>query len=466
MTMDLIARLNEWNERGEYDAALRSAAAAVKENDGDFALWIALGNAFYGKKMYGDAERAYKKAETLNPSDPTAPSNLAGLFFETNRFEDGLAACDEALRRAPDALNALVHRGNMLSSLNRFDEALETYERALRLSPGDDLTRFNQAYALSMTGQTDRAGEIYSGLLEKDPDNIEYLYAFASFAERTGDAGRAAEIYLRLLKLKDEPSTHVTLAGCLYTLLLADETDAVLRLTDEWLTAFPDNPVALHTLETLKNKDGAKRASAEYVTELFDAFADSFDGVLADLSYRAPEYVAEAVEKYDFPAPPAGLDLGCGTGLCGAAMRKRGIALASLTGVDLSEKMLEKAAGRGVYTELMQSDILTFLPARPAAFDVIVSSDVFTYLGELSELFAGLAAALKPKGRLAFTVSECAEKADGYVLGLSGRFRHGERYVRDGLERNGLTVESVVSVELRRELDAPVAGLLVQAVKK
>ena len=75
--------------------------------------------------MYDDAERAYKQAETLNPSDPTALSNLAGLYFETNRFEDGLAACDEALRRVPDAMNALVHCGNMLSSLNRFDEALD-----------------------------------------------------------------------------------------------------------------------------------------------------------------------------------------------------------------------------------------------------------------------------------------------------------------------------------------------------
>lgn len=466
MTMDSIARLNEQNERGEYDAVLRSAQSAIKENGGDFSLWIALGNAFYGKKMYDDAERAYKQAETLNPSDPTALSNLAGLYFETNRFEDGLAACDEALRRCPDAMNALVHRGNMLSSLNRFDEALDMYERALRQCPDDDLTRFNQAYALSMTGQTERAAEIYSELLEKDPDNTEYLYAFASFAENVDDAERAAEIYLRLLKRQDSSTTHITLAGCLYTLLLADKTDAVLRLTDEWLTAFPNNPVALHTLETLKNNRGAKRASAEYVTELFDAFADSFDGVLAELSYRAPEFVADAVVKHGFSVLPAGLDLGCGTGLCGAAMQRRGIAFASLTGVDLSAKMLEKAAGRGVYTELKQSDILTFLPARPAAFDLVVSSDVFTYLGDLSELFAGLGTALKTGGRLVFTVSECVEDPDGYVLGPSGRFGHGERYVEKELARNGLTVESIARVELRRELDAPVKGLLVQALKK
>lgn len=63
---------------------------------------------------------------------------------------------------------------------------------------------------------------------------------------------------------------------------------------------FPGNPVALHTLETLKNSREVTRASAEYVRELFDAFADSFDSVLAGLAYQAPALVAAAVKNSRF----------------------------------------------------------------------------------------------------------------------------------------------------------------------
>ena len=461
----LIARINRENESAAYQAALDIALSAQEEYKDDYAFWIAVGNAYYGLKQFESAQQAYLKAADLNPRDVIALSNLAGVYFETNRFKDGLSVCDQALRRCPDYVNALIHRGNMLSSLNRYEEAVETYGRALAKAGEDPLVLFNLAYALVMTEKYDKAAEIYQKLLTLVPDDPEYLFAYASFLEKKEDFESAAEVYLQLLKTEETPTTHITLGGCLYNLLLSDQTEAVWRLTDDWLTAFPDNPVARHTLETLKNSHEATRASAEYVRELFDAFADSFDSVLEGLSYQAPALVAKTVKNQTFPDLPSVLDLGCGTGLCAAALIREQVLFRDLTGVDLSAAMLEKAKQRGIYTKLEQSDILSFLPQHRDFFDLIISADVFTYLGDLSELFAGISAALKKGGRIIFTVSENRDDPDGYALKPSGRFVHGRQYVCRELQNKGMTIIDLSAVELRQELGKPVYGLLVTGIK-
>ncbi|WP_163597484.1 class I SAM-dependent DNA methyltransferase, partial [Klebsiella pneumoniae] len=66
------------------------------------------------------------------------------------------------------------------------------------------------------------------------------------------------------------------------------------------------------------------------------------------LDYRAPELVAEAVAASQEAGTTglAILDAGCGTGLCGPSLRPFAD---RLIGIDLSRKMLERAAARGCY---------------------------------------------------------------------------------------------------------------------
>ena len=464
-TDDLIATVNSLNDRTEYRAALDAVLPALSDEAADYALWIGAGNAYYGLKRFDEAERAYLKAAALNPQDVVSLSNLAGVYFETEAYDKGMAVCDRALERRPDYANVWIHRGNILSSLNRYPEAEEAYRKAMKTDPDDVLVQFNMANVLTMTGKNDEAEKIYEHLLQKAPQDIEYLFAYASFREKQEAFDKAAELYLRILDVRPDDTTHITLSGCLYNLLLQGKTDRVMELTDRWLTAFPDNPAALHTLETLKNSKDLKRASPAYVQELFDAFAESFDSVLEGLSYQAPALIADAVKELPFDHPPAVLDLGCGTGLCAAAMKGQGVKTESLTGIDLSAGMLEKARSKGLYTRLYQEDITSFLPSCPDCFDLAVSADVLTYLGDLSDVFSGLSAAVKTGGRLVFTVSENRENENGFALEPSGRFMHGRQYVATVLEKNRFRTDKILSVELRQELGQPVQGLLFVAGK-
>ena len=65
------------------------------------------------------------------------------------------------------------------------------------------------------------------------------------------------------------------------------------------------------------------------------------------------------------------LDLGCGDGLVGQALSARGVS--GITGMDISANMLSVAAGRGVYKETRQVDLLKQLPAEDGSWDIVVN---------------------------------------------------------------------------------------------
>lgn len=106
------------------------------------------------------------------------------------------------------------------------------------------------------------------------------------------------------------------------------------------------------------------------------------------------------------------LDVGCGTGRHAIELARRGFAL---TGVDLSEGMLAKAAEAaetaGVQVELVHADATEF--SRPDVFDaaICLCEGAFGLLGSGDDptgqplaILRNVAASLKPGARAVFTV--------------------------------------------------------------
>ena len=56
-------------------------------------------------------------------------------LYELNRFEEGLASCDMAIKHDPKNLNAFTGRGACLHELKRLDEALPSYDMAIKQDP-------------------------------------------------------------------------------------------------------------------------------------------------------------------------------------------------------------------------------------------------------------------------------------------------------------------------------------------
>lgn len=197
-----------------------------------------------------------------------------------------------------------------------------------------------------------------------------------------------------------------------------------------------------------------------YVEKLFDGFADSFDDKLTNwLEYRAPQQVAAAAKSVlqgkAAKIVDRAIDLGCGTGLLGPEVR--GLC-ARLDGIDLSSKMVEKAKARDCYDGLMVGEIVTALGRRVDAYDLAFAADVLSYFGDLRTVFAAVHASLHDGGLFVATV----EKGLGarYQASKTGRYQHGEAYLRKRAAEAGFGVLSLDEVVLRREENKPVEGFV------
>ncbi|NDE11973.1 MAG: methyltransferase domain-containing protein [Chitinophagia bacterium] len=155
---------------------------------------------------------------------------------------------------------------------------------------------------------------------------------------------------------------------------------AVENLEDAIKYKFSLEGHAEYVLSALKPENGLKPMPINFVTELFDGYAGSFDKHLIDtLKYETPKNLLELLnlsinDKFEI------LDLGCGTGLMGRMLKPYA---STIVGVDLSKEMLSRAELTGTYDKLIADDILEFLQNCNDKFDLVVSADVFIYVGEL-----------------------------------------------------------------------------------
>ena len=207
---------------------------------------------------------------------------------------------------------------------------------------------------------------------------------------------------------------------------------------------------AAHAMKT------TDRSPPGYVRHLFDQFSSRYDAhMLRELNYRAHLILRELADLM-LPVQQGLdiLDLGCGTGLTGAAFAD---VARRLDGVDLSPRMIEKARARGVYHTLIVADLETALAARRPSYDLILAADTFVYLGDLVAVFGHAARRLKPGGCLLFTLEQ--DEGENYRLGPKRRYRHSEAYVRRESARSGLEIMGLLQCTPRSDARQPVNGL-------
>lgn len=279
--------------------------------------------------------------------------------------------------------------------------------------------RFAYAQSLKDAGDFAAAAEVMAQALEEAPAWAEGRFTLAEFLAAAGDTTGAIAAYRAYLEI--DP---------------ADSMGAGARLAlmgDAPATSLPD----------------------AYVQRLFDQYAPRFDSALVEkLKYKAPELLRAAIAA----AAPGrrftrAFDLGCGTGLGGAAVRDL---TAWLGGVDLSPAMVRVAAQKRIYDFLESGDMLKAVTALPQPCDLMLAADVLVYCGDLALLFQTVAQ--KCTGLFAFTVQR-AERGT-FSLGPEQRFNHSRAYILELAAAAGFTVLTLEDTVTRQEKGVDVPGLL------
>jgi predicted TPR repeat methyltransferase len=347
-----------------------------------------------------------------------------------------------------------LEEAERLIAEGRAGEAAEFLRLHIAAGRGGLLARLAYASALAAAG--DKAGALAAAreTAMLHPGIAVAAVGLGKALLKAEQLPTAIAEFQRALRLDPDLEEARFLLGCAW--LAAGEADKAL----EAFAALPESPDLAEKVAQAEAMRARPRSDAFYVRHLFDQFSADYDTrMLLQLCYRAPQ-ILRRLADLTMPGRQALaiLDLGCGTGLSGAAFKDLA---ARLDGIDLSPAMIEKARSRGIYDGLAVGDIESGLTAK--AYDLMIAADTLVYLGDLEAAMQSVARALKGGGFFLFTVEK--KEGEGFELGPKRRWRHSESYLRRLARANGLDVAGLLACNPRTEGGTPVEGLAVALSK-
>lgn len=391
----------------------------------------------------------------------------AGRLDEAERLYRGVLSAEPRNVDALQMLGVIAHqRGRHADAIELMRRAIDVQAETAPAAPSPHaLNNLGEAYRAA--GEPDQAIACYRRALEIKPDYAEAHYHLGQALFDRGEAGAAVEPYRRALALKPQlVAAHHNLGMALKQL---GEFDAAAECFRTVLELDPANGLAAHLLAAVTGLN-PDRAPRSYVESLFDRHAPGFDDRLVHrLGYRVPEAMGRlAAARMSAPDGTwVVLDLGCGTGLAGAAIAGR---CRHLVGVDLSANMLAEARARGVYDRLEHADLVSMARGEAAGtYDLILAADVFIYVGDLVDVMREAHRILRPGGLFALSAEAAESVPDatapqqldaGYRLQGSGRYAHSAAYLRAVAAQVDFELAELSGIEVRLENEQPVQGWL------
>ncbi|MFT4714930.1 MAG: putative TPR repeat methyltransferase [Paracoccaceae bacterium] len=148
-----------------------------------------------------------------------------------------------------------------------------------------------------------------------------------------------------------------------------------------------------------------KIENTEQAKEFYKDWADTYEAEISDNVYSTPDRCAKALADFSDDLSGATLDIGCGTGLSGQALRATGFT--TLDGSDLSAEMLEKAHMReGLYRNLWVADLDNGFPFEPGAYSHIAAIGVIAGSHAPAKTIDEVLAVLAKDGLFVFSLND------------------------------------------------------------
>ena len=368
-----------------------------------------------------DAEASYRASLAALPGRPSTLANLGAVRLQLGRGVDALPLLDAALAAQPGHAEAASHRALALAELGRDAEALAAFDAAIAVAPSTPVLHYHRALCLARLDHPVDALAAFDAAIALAPDHADAWARRGGLLKDMGRADAAAESIARGIALGADAQVHGYL------------------------------------LASLTGRDAPRHAPASYVRQLFDAYAPQFDRHLVDtLDYRVPERIAELVQRHSDGPIAVALDVGCGSGLCAPPLERA--AVQRLHGVDLSPRMIERAAAAGRYERLWCGELVSHLQRSDERYELVVAADVFIYVGDLDAAVAGVRRVLDAGGLFGWSVERAADGVADFELRPTTRYAHAARYMQALAQRHGFVECAVEASTLRLDQGHPVAG--------
>lgn len=388
----------------------------------------------------------------MNAPRQLSENELQQLFCKAtekhqNGFLDEACTCYlQLLEYFPNFPILHYNLGLVFYDQGGFSKAMEAFAEAISLDPDDMDILFNYALCQKKQGDLDGAAASFERVLQDDSESLDALYSLAGCFSELKQYEKARDVYLELLQhAPDHLSANNNLA---YIYHLTGKREKAVFYYRKVLEYNPGHNSAKHMLAALSGKS-ATSSPDSYVTEVFDNYSENYEhSLVVELEYCVPSTIRTLLDRcpqggarYDH-----GLDLGCGTGLGGRAFADL---VKRLDGLDLSEKMLARAAEKNIYNHLYHASIIDFLESTKQRFDFYLAADVFAYVGDLEHSLMLLKKRAASEAVFCFSTENF--DGSGYRLRENGRFAHSAAYINDLARHTGWAISATESSGLRKE---------------
>lgn len=363
------------------------------------------------------------------------------------------------------------------------------------MKPKKDLNNILQkAIQILQTGNKDLAIQSLSDYCNKQPDNTDIRRDIGIFLQQNKMPFKAEIFYLDALRIDNNQAVVHFNLGIIYQNLnkieqainsyrqateiesdyarayanlgyLYKQAGDIERCRQACLTAQklePEDPQIKHMIAALGIEEAPEKADPVYIKNLYDNYASDYDDHLSvTLKSKVPELIYDTTmamlkRQADNKIQDLTiLDLGCGTGICGQHFSPH---TKEMVGVDLSEQMIAEAEKKNIYTKLYASDITEHLDSSNLECDVVISSDVLIYFGDLNNVFKGVYKVLKHDGLFSFSIESLSGSSEDYSLDDSGRYKHNKRHITQLAKNNNFSIISSDETALRQQNRQDVIG--------
>jgi predicted TPR repeat methyltransferase len=368
---------------------------------------------------FAEAEASFLKSLEIIPDRVSTLTNLSAAQIKLKKYAEARKSSMKAV--ALDGMNceAWLNLGTIEKKVGNPTQAIEYFDKAAFLRPDYAEAWHNKGAVLYELKRYEEALGCYDRAIALKPEYAEAYYSRATAYRELGQKARATEDLglARTYNYKNE-----------------EEIDFVLA--------------------AMEGTSGPAAPPRAFVADLFDDYAAKFEShLLEGLKYRAHETLYRRLREV-IGEDLVVLDIGCGTGLVGALLRPHA---KTLVGIDISGEMLEQARAKRIYDRLHRDDLNDFLlQAQAGSYDLIVATDVFNYLGDLSEVFGRIRKVLRRGGYYGFTVEKL--EAGDFRLRTTLRYSHSSEYCSRLAASSNLTIVSEDTSVIRQEKGVDVLG--------
>jgi len=410
------------------------------------------------------ALQSYQRAIELKPDYAIAYNNLGNACKNLKRYDEALTAYGQAIRLVPNYAEAFYNTGLVWHLTEQYDAAVDQFDRALGFNPGYTQAWFARGLSLQQGGNYELAIASYHQAIHFRVDYAEAYFNCGIVYNRLRQYELAVASFALAIQYRPNYAYAYFYTGNAQRHLGQHQAAIVAYQRAQELGADPES--VNFALASLGAGEIPASPPEHYIRELFDQYAGHFDDHLTKvLRYAIPEQIAQTVGPCLAHDQLDSLDLGCGTGLCAGWLRS---CSRTLTGVDLSQNMLNQAARLHLYDHLICAEITAFLGTVERQADLIIAADVLVYLGDLQPVFQGVEQALRSGGLFCFSVEDSgySDRALDYLLQTSSRYAHSEAYLKALAAQCGFRLKSLQRQTGRAEnhANSPAIIVLLQKV--